>query len=284
MRKVFDLFDSEAGCSDDDGDEDEDNDQSSSGSLKNFIIDDDTSSVFSATSATNTHRQHPTRIVFSESEHEDYEYELDEQTMSPSEIEEHIQQSKKKTTTAGNKPLLYNIFNNKAKSKTKTHTKQPEKKIEHYSSKKANNNKTEHLPGFCQYPLTEWSLTVSKLGADVDISTLQLMYNFLEQHCSKGAISTEVGKRAHNLHLQGVFQTKYPKTDEFKKKLNKFLKQFLPSNSVGYRVVCKPLTSGQDFLSMIGYVLKDEGQAWFQTMTFNVTRYDHAFCIYYNFQ
>jgi hypothetical protein len=81
-------------------------------------------------------------------------------------------------------------------------------------------SKADHLPGFCQYPFTERSLTVSKL----DISALTLMYKFLEQHCSKGAISTEVGKRAHNLHLQGVFQTKYPKTEVFKKKLNKFLK------------------------------------------------------------
>jgi hypothetical protein len=75
------------------------------------------------------------------------------------------------------------------------------------------------------------------------------MYKFLEQHCSKGAISTEVGKRAHNLHLQGVFQTKYSKTDVFKKQMNKFLKTFLPTNCVDYRVVYKPLTSGQDFLS-----------------------------------
>lgn len=266
MPKAFDLFDSEACCSDDDynEDEDEDNDQCSTESMRQFI--NDSSSVFSSSSETTKDRsQHkPTRILFSSDS--EYEYEVDDKAMSASDIQQvlNIQESSKKAVTLINEKKLYNMFKTKSaqennNSKTKVKTKVT--------------SKDENLPGFSQFPLTEWSLTVSKLGSDVDITALPLMYKFLEQYCSKGAISTEVGKRAHNLHLQGVFQTKYPKTDVFKKKLNKFLKAFLPNKAVGYRVVCKPLTSGQDFISMIGYVLKDEGQAWFQTMTFNVTRY-----------
>jgi hypothetical protein len=127
------------------------------------------------------------------------------------------------------------------------------------------------LPGFEQYPVTDWSLTVTKNGCDIDGNYIDCIYLFFEQYCIKGGVSTEVGKRARHQHLQGIFRTKFVNDS---KAMGGFIKGFLPDNGTHHRVLAKPLNRGQDFVTMCGYILKDEGQSWFRHRSFNIPRED----------
>jgi hypothetical protein len=74
-------------------------------------------------------------------------------------------------------------------------------------------------PGFrpvgdAHYPLTKWSLTVSRTKQDVPGYLLEVFFTWMEQFCVRGLISTEVGHRAFHLHLQGIFECRYPATDK----------------------------------------------------------------------
>ena len=64
-----------------------------------------------------------------------------------------------------------------------------------------------NVPGFPEYPGSSWSLTVSKISAEIALPTLDAVFNFIVSFCRRGGISTEVESRAHRLHMQGVFQT-----------------------------------------------------------------------------
>jgi hypothetical protein len=129
-------------------------------------------------------------------------------------------------------------------------------------------------PGFPQYPLSSWSLTVSKIRDDVSLASLDAVFDFIFNFCNKGGLSTEVGSRAHRLHLQGVFQTLFPTAPDAAKVLTLFIKSFLVDNGKGYRIVCKPLARGQNFTTMCGYITKDEGRPWFQCRVHNIPRED----------
>jgi hypothetical protein len=111
------------------------------------------------------------------------------------------------------------------------------------------------------------------MKGDIALSTLDVIDLFHQNYCIKGGVSTEVGSRAHKLHLQGIFRTRYPTAQQFQKEMNKFVKALLPSKGKGYRVLAKPLARTQDFVTMCGYILKDEGQPWFQHRVFNIPRY-----------
>ena len=58
------------------------------------------------------------------------------------------------------------------------------------------------------------------------------------------------------------------------KVLTLFVKSFIAENGKGYRVLCKPLTRGQTFTTMCGYITKDEGRAWYQCRIHNIPRED----------
>jgi hypothetical protein len=131
--------------------------------------------------------------------------------------------------------------------------------------------KNRQAPGYDQYPQTDWSLTVTKNGTDIERNYIDIILAFFETYCIKGGVSTEVGKRAHNLHLQGVFRCLFPNDS---KVLGAFLKSHMPNNGVGHRVLAKQLVRGQDFVTMCGYILKDEGQPWFQHRSHNIPRED----------
>lgn len=63
-------------------------------------------------------------------------------------------------------------------------------------------------PGDITLPLNCFSLTISKVKDDVPYSLLKSIFdNFIVKFCQKGGISTEVGARVGNCHLQGVFQS-----------------------------------------------------------------------------
>ena len=94
-------------------------------------------------------------------------------------------------------------------------------------------------------------------------------------------MSTEVGKRAYNLHIQGVFETHFP-ANEYKLlgKIfhfniclikyeyilyiilfsGKVLKRdYMPHKGVGHKITLKPFAKGQTFVGMLGYCTKDNG-------------------------
>ena len=65
--------------------------------------------------------------------------------------------------------------------------------------------------GHAAYPVNDFSLTVTKKGGDVAVTSLDLVFKFIEQYCLKGMAAFEVGKRAFNLHIQGLYRIHYPK-------------------------------------------------------------------------
>jgi hypothetical protein len=56
-------------------------------------------------------------------------------------------------------------------------------------------------PGDSSYPTNDFSLTITRTGVDVGLDSLDSIGTFIEQHCIKGGVSTEVGQRAFLLHL-----------------------------------------------------------------------------------
>ncbi len=78
--------------------------------------------------------------------------------------------------------------------------------------------------GHSTFPVTCWSLTISKRGGDVELILLDVTDNFIKTYCIRGGVSTEVGSRAHNLHLQGMFECRYPRDPTSAKALTKFFK------------------------------------------------------------
>ena len=55
---------------------------------------------------------------------------------------------------------------------------------------------------------------VSKISGDIALPTLDTVLNFIFTFCNRGGLSTEVGSRAHWLHLQGVLHTLFPTTPD----------------------------------------------------------------------
>lgn len=80
------------------------------------------------------------------------------------------------------------------------------------SIKKRKVESTEKPVGHLSYPVNDFSLTVTKKGGDVVNNCLDLVFKFIEEHCLKGVAAFEVGKRAFNLHVQGLFRIHYPKS------------------------------------------------------------------------
>ena len=94
------------------------------------------------------------------------------------------------------------------------------------------NLKPFNIPGFAQDPGSSWSLTV--IGADIALPTLDAVFNFIATFCNRGGLSTEVGKRAYRLHLQGVFQTLFPTSSDAVKVLTLFIKSFTAKDTELY--------------------------------------------------
>ena len=164
--------------------------------------------------------------------------------------------------------------------------------------------------GHLSYPVNDFSLTITKKGGDVANNTLDLVFKFIEEHCLKGMVAFEVGKRAFNMHIQGLFRVHYPKSKgnlhiyvyikrkRYSKILSKFIivhiaaltkliKSYLPSNGLGYKINLKVFGSNQTFDSMVGYVTKDRGKAHYQLRTLGVTKEvikNHLFFFKFSFK
>lgn len=147
---------------------------------------------------------------------------------------------------------------------------------------RVHNANAEKMVGHDSYPVNEFSIAVSKIKG-----ALPLLHDFIKEFCIKGKViacmltyrgnvftlgvaSTEVGKRAHNLHLQAVIKVHYPKAKAYVTLLAKTIKGCLPGSGVGYRVVVKPFVGAQNFSSMVGYCKKDTGRSHFKLLLHNV--------------
>ena len=128
------------------------------------------------------------------------------------------------------------------------------------SSLKVNAAIVEKPPGHSCYPLNNFSLTITKSKDDVSLDALDRIAAFIEDHCIKGGVSTEVGRRIFQLQLRGVLKMHWPKSKEHLQKLQKILKGLLPENGKLYRVLVKPFANTQNFSAMIGYITKDQGK------------------------
>jgi hypothetical protein len=119
-----------------------------------------------------------------------------------------------------------------------------------------------------------FSLTITKTNADISRTALDIMDAWIQEHCLKGAIATEVGKRKFQLHLQAVIKMHYPTTRVMIFKLSKEIKSQLPDKGKGHKVglltsstiiqalqiILKACAHGQTFAAMVGYVTKDAGK------------------------
>jgi hypothetical protein len=114
-------------------------------------------------------------------------------------------------------------------------------------------------PGDSSYPTHDFSLTITRTGTDVGIDSLDSVAIFIETNCLKGGVSTEVGQRVFQLHLQGVFRMHWPATPIFTLRLKKILKALLPRNGKGHKIMVKHFKAAQTFSAMIGYITKDQG-------------------------
>ncbi len=118
------------------------------------------------------------------------------------------------------------------------------------------------LPGHSTFPINDFSLTVAKTKADVPLVLLEVVYDFITKYGIKGGVSTEVGHRAHNLHLQASFSMRFPKDRARIKELVKLLREEIKAvvhSLVGYKIQLKAFAARQSFLAMLGYITKDEG-------------------------
>lgn len=80
----------------------------------------------------------------------------------------------------------------------------------------------------------------------------------IKSFCIRGAAGLETGSRANNLHIQAVFETRYPKDKSAVCKLQKLIKECLP-NKDSIKIQVKAFEGTQDFITMVGYCTKDQG-------------------------
>lgn len=118
---------------------------------------------------------------------------------------------------------------------------------------------TFKAPGDSSYPVNDFSLTVTKTGGDVSRDAIDRVAEFIEKYCLKGGVSTEVGQRVFNLHLQGLFRIRWPIRKEYVQRLQKTVRGNLPENGRTYKVMVKPFGANQTFSAMVGYITKDQG-------------------------
>lgn len=114
-------------------------------------------------------------------------------------------------------------------------------------------------PGHPQYPQNDFSLTVSKTKGDIERFLLDTVHDFICKFAIKGGVATEVGHRAHNLHLQSMFTMRFPKEKTHLRILTKLIKDLLKPLT-GYKVFLKPFAKQQHFSAMVGYITKDQGK------------------------
>jgi len=245
MRKG-NVFDDEALC--DDSEPDESINDGSEGSLADFIVPDINPDE-SATQVQKRKRGRPPKNAASSSEKcksaraDSDDSNDDEDYIPPTGGKSSV----KRPRGRPRKNLDIDNNNNGASSKGK--------------NLKPSNQKTVAAkgPGHPSFPINDFSLTITKTDDDVGRDAFESVAVFIRDHCLKGGVATEVGKRKFQFHLQGIMRMHWPVTLPYLAILQKCIRDLLPSKGTGYKVTCKPFQKGQTFSAMTGYITKDEG-------------------------
>jgi hypothetical protein len=101
-------------------------------------------------------------------------------------------------------------------------------------------------------------LTVAKTKAEL----LDVGHDFIVKYAIKGGVSTDVGHRAHILHLQASFSMRLPKDRLRVREVTKLLRDELKAvvhNLAGHKIQLKGFAARQTFIAMLEYITKDEG-------------------------
>ena len=115
------------------------------------------------------------------------------------------------------------------------------------------------------YDVNGFSLTVAKINGDVPLNYIDITGKFIEDYCIRGMASGEVGSRAHNLHVQAVFEARYATSEKHMKQLKSIIKALYPVTK-GYKIMVVKFRGSQNFSNMIGYCTKDKDKPHFRSV------------------
>jgi hypothetical protein len=126
-----------------------------------------------------------------------------------------------------------------------------------------------------QYPVTWWSIYITKGNADIPLLYFHRFAAWLAEFAVKGAGSTERGEKKSQLHLQAMACLHCP-ADEFGRNLvrDSIKKEFPIPTGAGYRVDAKPFAQTQTPIWMLGYILKDHDEPWFNCVILGFSEAD----------
>lgn len=243
------LFEEEAAC--DDSEPDESLDDGSEGSLADFIVNDNDNAATSAKAKRKRGRP-PKNAALTNAKRKKQRIDSENESANDGDDDDF-------TPTTSNKAAVPAVEKRKRG--------RPRKNIDAVNQKpSSNNSKASQLatvapkgPGHPSFPINDFSLTITKTNADVGRDAFESVAVFIKEHCVKGGVATEVGRRKFQFHLQGIMRMHWPVTLSYLAILQKCIRDLLPLKGVGYKVNCKPFHRGQNFSAMTGYITKDEG-------------------------
>ena len=116
------------------------------------------------------------------------------------------------------------------------------------------------------------SLTITKIGSDTERNDIEIVCAISNITVSQEVFQLKLAS-GHTICICKVCRTLFPNNS---KVLIAFITIFLlkRGSTMEFRISSLFLFLGQDFVTMCRYILKDEGQPWFQHRSFNVPRED----------
>jgi hypothetical protein len=126
------------------------------------------------------------------------------------------------------------------------------------------------------HPVNEFSIWITKANGDIALYLFQGALQWLGSHAVKGGFATERGGKKRQLHLQGFALVHCPATSAGCEAIKASIKENFPiPPRVGYRVDVKPFEGTQTPVWMLGYIMKDNSEAWW---SMGIMRYSEADC------
>ena len=128
-------------------------------------------------------------------------------------------------------------------------------------------------PGDNAAPKQFWSFTIGASGSHCPRGWLNLMQNYMVHFNLKGAAALEKGGRNAILHVQAVIEVACATTGDGKEVLKMHMKHFFGWDVTQQQVkmTIHPLSEGQTFEHMLGYVQKDSGKPHYAIVTNDIT-------------
>jgi hypothetical protein len=125
-------------------------------------------------------------------------------------------------------------------------------------------------------PVNSFSIWITKSNADITMYMFQAILQWLGARAVKGAFATERGGQKRQLHLQGFAVLHCPATARGVDMIKASLKSEIPVPlRCGYRVDVKPFEGAQNATWMLGYIMKDNSEMWWNM---GILGYSEADC------